>query len=64
MTWEDLEKKYNIKFRLQDGAFRPVNEWLDDIYLIMTADELYNLLLDLYTLYGEELFSDLISHHK
>ena len=31
--WEQLEKEYGIKFRLADGSFRPVNEWLDDIYL-------------------------------
>ena len=39
ITWESLEKEYNIKFRLKNGEFRPVNEWLDDLYLRMTYDE-------------------------
>ena len=24
VTWEQLEKEYNIKFRLENGEFRPV----------------------------------------
>ena len=30
--WKQIEEEYGIKFRLADGSFRPVNEWLDDIY--------------------------------
>ena len=45
MTWEQLEKEYNIKFRLENGEFRPVNEWLDDLYLRMTYDEAWRLIM-------------------
>ena len=36
ITWEQLEKEYKLKFKLKNGEFRPVNEWLDDLYICMS----------------------------
>ena len=40
VTWEVLEKVYDIKFRLENGEFRPVNEWLDDLYLRLNYNDI------------------------
>ena len=63
MTWEQLEKEYNIKFKLEDGTFRPVNEWLDDIYLTMNYDDAWRL-IETIMRNGDKLFEDLLFHHK
>ena len=63
MTWEDLEKTYKIKFKLEDGTFRPVNEWLDDIYLTMNYDDAWRLVMTIMR-NGDKLFSDILYHHK
>ena len=63
MTWEDLEKTYKIKFKLEDGTFRPVNEWLDDVWLQKNReDAIYLFKVIMYN--GEELFKDILFHHK
>ena len=31
--WEELEQKYGIKFKNEDGTFRTVDEWFKDVYL-------------------------------
>ena len=63
VTWEQLEKKYNIKFRLEDGTFRPVNEWLDDLYLTMNYDDAWRLVMTIMR-NGDALFRDVLSHKK
>ena len=63
MTWEQLEKEYNIKFRLENGEFRSVNEWLDDLYLRMTCDEAWRLIMTIMN-NGDSLFQDILFHHK
>ena len=63
ITWEQLEKEYNIKFRLENGEFRPVNEWLDDLYLRMTYDEAWRLIMTIMN-NGESLFQDILFQQK
>ena len=63
VTWESLEKEYNIKFRLENGEFRPVNEWLDDLYLSMTYNEAWRLIMTIMN-NGESLFQDILFHQK
>ena len=63
ITWESLEKEYNIKFRLENGEFRPVNEWLDDLYLCMTDDEAWRLIMTIMN-NGDFLFQDILFHQK
>ena len=63
VTWEVLEKEYGIKFRLENGEFRPVNEWLDDLYLRMSYDEAWRLIMVIMR-NGDSLFKDILFHHK
>ena len=63
ITWEQLEKEYNIKFRLENGEFRLVNEWLDDLYLRMSYDEALRLIMIIMN-NGESLFQDILFHQK
>ena len=63
ITWEQLEKEYNIKFRLENGEFRPINEWLDDLYLCMTCDEAWRLIMTIMN-NGDSLFQDILFHQK
>ena len=63
MTWEELETLFGIKFKLEDGTFRPVNEWLDDLYLQFTKEDIETLMLVIMR-HGEDLFADLLCHHK
>ena len=63
VTWEQLERTYKIKFKLKNGEFRPVNEWLDDIYLLMSYNEANHLLMVIMR-NGESLFKDILFHHK
>ena len=63
ITRESLEKEYNIKFRLENGEFRPVNEWLDDLYLRMTYDEAWRLIMTIMN-NEESLFQDILFHQK
>ena len=63
VTWEQLERTYKIIFKLKNGEFRPVNEWLDDIYLLMSYNEANHLLMVIMR-NGESLFKDILFHHK
>ena len=63
MTWEELETLFGIKFKLEDGTFRPVNEWLDDLYLQFTKEDIETLMFVVMR-HGEDLFKDLLFHHK
>ena len=59
MNWEELENKYKIRFKDKDGKFRPINEWLDDVYLLLNDKELCGLIVDIDES-ANELFKDLI----
>lgn len=61
VTWEQLEKRYKIRFKLKNGEFRPVNEWLDDIYLLMSYNDANHLLMVIMR-NGESLFKDILFH--
>lgn len=63
VTWEALEKVYGIKFRLENGEFRPVNEWLDDLYLRLSYNDTWLLMMTIMR-NGESLFKDILSHNK
>ena len=63
VTWEQLEKEYDIKFKLKDGTFRPVNEWLDDVYLKCSYKDAWRL-IETIMRNGDKLFSDILYHHK
>ena len=63
MTWEQLEDMFDIKFKLENGQFRPVNEWLDDLYLRFTKEEIESLMLAI-MMNGDALFKDLLFHQK
>ena len=62
-TWSQLEEKYGIKFFLKDDSPRPVNEWLDDLYLRFTSNEIQNIMMDIMN-NGDILFSNLIKHKE
>ena len=62
ISWETLEKEFGIKFKLEDGSFRPVNEWLDDIYIQNPCR--FEEMMEVIFLHGDVLFADLIKHKK
>ena len=59
MNREELENKYKIRFKDENEKFRPVNEWLDDVYLLLSDRELCSLIVDIDES-ANELFKDLI----
>ena len=61
--WDALEKLFGIKFRLSSGEFRPVNEWLDDIYLKLNREEVINLISTI-MINGEDWFKDILIHQQ
>lgn len=63
MSWQELEKKYKIKFILNDGTFRPVNEWLDDLYLLYTPEQVREILFDIMG-NADELFCNILMHKE
>lgn len=62
ISWETLEKEFGIKFKLADGSFRPVNEWLDDVYLQNPSR--FVEMMEAIMLNGDILFADLVEHKK
>lgn len=62
-AWSKLEEKYGIKFFLKNDAPRPVNEWLDDLYLRFTPKEIQNLMIDIMN-EGDILFANLLKHKE
>ena len=62
-AWSQIEEKYGIKFFLKDDSPRPVNEWLDDLYLRFTPNEIQNIMMDIMN-NGDILFSNLIKHKE
>ena len=63
MNWQELEKKYGIKFILNDGTFRPVHEWLDDLYLLYTPEQVREILFDIME-NADQLFSNVLTHKE
>ena len=63
MNWQELEKKYKIKFILNDGTFRPVNEWLDDLYLLYTPEQVREILFTIME-NADELFCNILMHKE
>ena len=59
--WAELEDKYNIKFFLQDDSPRPVTEWLDDLYLRFTPEQIHSLMTDIMN-NGDILFANILKH--
>lgn len=62
MTWEELEKMSGIKFKKEDGSFRPVDEWLDDLYIKKLPIEIDLLMAEIMD--HDELFSKILKHQK
>lgn len=60
--WAELEEKYNIRIFNEDGGFRTIDEWLDDLYLQCPSKCLE--MLEEIMLNGDELFAHLISHQE
>jgi hypothetical protein len=61
--WLQLGEEYGIEFCLRDGSFRPVNEWLDDLYLKYTTDQALAI-IDTILQNGNLFFSDLTKHRQ
>lgn len=62
-AWRKLEEKYGVKFFLKNDTPRPVNEWLDDLYLKFSPNEIQNLIMDIMN-QGDILFADLLKHKE
>lgn len=61
--WLQLGEEYGIEFFLRDGSFRPVNEWLDDLYLKFTTDQALAI-IGVILQNGNLFFSDLTKHRQ
>lgn len=62
ISWKTIEEEFGIKFRLADGSFRPVNEWLDDIYL-QNPSRFLEMMEQIFV-NGDTLFADLTTHKE
>lgn len=62
-AWSEMEKKHGIKFFLKNDTPRPVNEWLDDLYLRFTPQEIIFIVMDVMA-HGDVLFSNLLKHKE
>lgn len=62
LNWEDIEKITNIPIKLKNGNFRPVNEWLDDLYLNFNGQQIINFIELIMT--HDELFKNILNHEK
>lgn len=62
-AWIELEQQYGIKFLLKDGTFRPVNEWLDDLYIRFTTTQAM-FIVEQIILNGDVLFADIKKHRE
>lgn len=60
--WFEIEEKYNIRFTNEDGSFRTVDEWLDDLYLQCPSRCLE--LIEEIMIHGDDFFAHLISHQE
>ena len=59
MNWLDIVKKYSVDFAYEnaDGniEIKPVDEWLDDVYLRLNKEHAITLMEDIYDI-GATLF--------
>lgn len=55
--WTKLERECGISFRKPNGEFKPVNEWLDDLYLQFTSAQIYTIIEHIFG-QAELLFDD------
>ncbi len=62
ISWETIEEEFGIKFKLADGSFRPVNEWLDDIYL-QNPSRFLEMMEQIFV-NGDTLFANLTTHKE
>ena len=60
-TWKYFEDKYGIKFFLSDDTPRPVNEWLDDLYLRFTPEQAGRIVQEIVA-QGDNLFTFITKH--
>lgn len=67
MNWQDIENKYGVSFVFINNEgleeIKPVDEWLDDVYLRLTADQALCLMRDIYD-NAAELFKYYIAHEE
>lgn len=63
VAWNEFEEKYGVKVFLKDGTFRPMNEWLDDLYLkFTTVQALY--IVEQILMNGDIFFADIRRHRE
>ena len=63
MTFEDLEERFGIKFYLNNGEPRPVDEWLDDLYLNFSGEQIW-IIISTIIKNGDSLFKDILIHQQ
>ncbi len=54
MTWEQLEEKYGVKFKSDDGSFKTVDAWLAEMYAENVSS--FEQLTEEVFLNGDDLF--------
>lgn len=47
MNWLDIVKKYGVDF-VYKNEIKPVDEWLDDVYLRLSREQAISLMEDIY----------------
>lgn len=67
MDWLDIVKKYGVDFVYENTngniEIKPVDEWLDDVYLRLSREQAASLMKDIYD-NGETLFQFYISREN
>lgn len=67
MNWLDIVKKYGVDFAYENAEgnieIKPVDEWLDDVYLRLSREQAASLMKDIYD-NGETLFQFYISREN
>ena len=67
MNWLDIVKKYGVDFAYENAEgnieIKPVDEWLDDVYLRLSREKAASLMKDIYD-NGETLFQFYISREN
>ena len=52
MDWLDIVKKYGVDFAYENAEgnieIKPVDEWLDDVYLRLNKEQAISLMKDIY----------------
>ena len=67
MNWLDIVKKYGVDFAYENAngniEIKPVDDWLDDVYLRFSREQAASLMKDIYD-NGETLFQFYISREN